>query len=44
MEEQHLSQAEAQRRVDQIHAFQAEVAQLENEGIARFRFSANDKH
>ncbi|WP_199609646.1 DUF2157 domain-containing protein [Flocculibacter collagenilyticus] len=33
MEERSLSQADAQRRVDQIHAFQQEMTTLENEGV-----------
>ncbi|WP_246028759.1 DUF2157 domain-containing protein [Litorilituus sediminis] len=33
MEEKQLSQAEAQQRVEQIHAFQQEVMTLEQEGI-----------
>jgi len=33
MEEKQFSQADAQCRVDQIHAFQQEMAELENDGV-----------
>lgn len=33
MEEKQFSQADAQHRVDQIHAFQQEIVALENEGV-----------
>lgn len=33
MEEKQTSQADAQQRVDQIHAFQQEIIELENDGV-----------
>ncbi|WP_234004809.1 hypothetical protein [Pseudoalteromonas sp. T1lg24] len=33
MDESQLNQADAQQRVDQIHAFESELAQLQHAGV-----------